>query len=127
MLHEKSLARALPGTGTTVDFTGKWKNELRSIAEITQDAKGALSGTYTSTVSGAGGTTVGDLRGYVDGDLIAFVVHWRDFQAITTWTGQLVPNAPFVTLKTLWQMTKQVSVGEEWASINAGSDTFIKL
>jgi hypothetical protein len=127
MHQENSLARALAGTGTTVDFTGKWKNELGSVAEMTQNAAGALSGTYTSQVSGGGGSTIGDLLGYVDGDLISFVVHWRDFQAITAWVGQLDPKMPVDTLKTLWQMTKQVASGEEWASINAGSDTFVRL
>jgi hypothetical protein len=86
----------------------------------------SLSGEYESAVSESGGTTVGDLSGYADGDLIAFVVHWRDFQAITTWLGQLEPGASVDTIKTLWQMTKQVSSGSEWSSINAGSDTFTR-
>ena len=77
-------------------------------------------------VSSSNTKTVGDLLGYVDGDLISFVVHWRDFQAITAWVGQLDPTAKKQTIKTLWQMTKQVASGEEWASINAGSDTFMR-
>ena len=125
MLHEKSLGRALAGTGTSVDFTGVWVNELKSVATITQ-LNGALSGTYVSQVSSTGGTTTGDLVGYVDGDLISFVVHWRDFQAITAWVGQMVPNQAPDTINTLWQMTKQVAVGEEWASINAGADSFVR-
>ena len=125
MWHEKSLGRALAGTGTSVDFTGVWVNELKSVATITQ-LNGALSGTYVSQVSSTGGTTTGDLVGYVDGDLISFVVHWRDFQAITAWVGQMVPNQAPDTINTLWQMTKQVAVGEEWASINAGADSFIR-
>ena len=125
MWHEKSLGRALAGTGTSVDFTGVWVNELKSVATITQ-LNGALSGTYVSQVSSTGGTTTGDLVGYVDGDLISFVVHWRDFQAITAWVGQMVPNQAPDTINTLWQMTKQVAVGEEWASINAGADSFVR-
>ena len=125
MLHEKSLGRALAGTGTSVDFTGVWVNELKSVATITQ-FNGALTGTYVSQVSSTGGTTTGDLVGYVDGDLISFVVHWRDFQAITAWVGQMVPNQAPDTINTLWQMTKQVAVGEEWASINAGADSFVR-
>jgi hypothetical protein len=125
MLQEKSLARALAGTGATVDFSGTWVNELKSEAALTQ-VNGVLSGTYTSAVSGGGGTTVGDLQGYVDGDLISFVVHWRDYQAITAWVGQLDPSASVDTINTLWQMTKQVPAGEEWASINAGADYFTR-
>jgi len=124
MLQEKSLVRALAGSGAAVDFSGTWKNELGSIATITQ-AGNVLSGEYESAVSSAGTTTKGDLSGYVDGDLISFVVRWRQFQAITSWVGQLDPNAAD-TLNTLWHMTKQVPSGDEWASINAGADYFVK-
>lgn len=125
MQQEKSLGRALAGTGASVDFAGTWKNELTSEMTLVQ-TNDVLTGSYESAVSSGGGKTVGDLQGYVDGDLIAFIVHWRDFQAITSWVGQLVPNAPEETVKTLWQMTKQVASGEEWSSINAGSDTFTR-
>ena len=125
MKQERSLGRALAGTGQMTDFLGTWKNELTSEMTLVQ-ANDVLSGAYESAVSGGGGKTVGDLQGYVDGDLIAFIVHWRDFQAITSWVGQLEPNAPAETIKTLWQMTKQVDAGEEWASINAGSDSFTR-
>ena len=125
MQQEKALARAKAGTGDAEDFSGTWINELGSKAILTQ-ADGTLSGTYESTVSSGGTPATGDLVGYVDGDLIAFTVHWRDFQAITSWVGQLVPNAPEQAIKTLWYLIKQVEPGEEWASINAGSDTFVR-
>lgn len=125
MLQEKALGGALGGTGPIVDFSGTWVNELGSQVVLTQ-TNGQLTGTYESAVSGGGSRTTGDLLGYVDGDLISFVVHWCDFQAITAWVGQLAPNAAQVTINTLWQMTKQVAVGEEWASINAGADYFTR-
>jgi len=126
LLQEKALSRAKPGTGTPFDFSGTWKNELKSTMTLTQ-TRGSLSGTYVSAVSGENqGTTTGDLLGYVDGSLISFVVHWRDFQAITAWVGQLVPNATPAEISTLWQMTKAVDPGDEWASTNAGADTFTR-
>jgi Avidin family len=123
MSHEQVLARALAGTGETIDFSGTWVNELGSEVELVQ-TDDVLSGTYKSAVSSGHTTTSGDLQGYVDGDLISFVVHWRKFQAITAWVGQLEKNG--ATMKTLWQMTKQVDAGDEWASINAGADYFSK-
>lgn len=120
---EKILTRALRGTGTTIDFSGDWTNELNSTMRLTQQG-GSLSGTYESAVSGGGGTTTGDLLGYIDGNLISFVVHWRDFQAITAWVGQL--DSKTQTLNTLWQMTKAVDPGLEWESINAGADYFTR-
>jgi len=124
MIHEKALRQALPGTGTTIDFTGIWINQMKSEVRLSQ-VDGKLSGEYTSTDSSSGSSTKGDLLGYVDGDLIAWTVHWRDFQAITNWVGQLEPTAPG-HLKTLWHMTTQVKPGKEWASINAGADDFVR-
>ena len=125
MLQERALNRAKAGTGTRFDFTGTWVNELNSTMTIAQTGT-VLNGMYQSAVSADGSSTQGDLLGYADGDLIAFVVHWQDFQAITAWVGQLDPNARTDTINTLWQMTSQVPTGDEWASINAGSDFFTR-
>ncbi|MCA7001459.1 MULTISPECIES: avidin/streptavidin family protein [Dickeya] len=125
MHQENALAIAKVGSGLVVDFSGNWKNELGSTV-ILQQNNNTLSGTYVSAVSNSGTSTIGDLVGYVDGDLIAFVVHWRDFQAITSWVGQLAPGSSPDTIKTLWQMTSQVNPGNEWASINAGADDFVR-
>ncbi|MCF4167058.1 avidin/streptavidin family protein [Zavarzinia compransoris] len=125
MQQEKALLRAATGAADAFDFSGQWINELGSIAFISQNVT-MLAGTYQSAVSEGGGTTLGDLTGFASGNLIAFTVRWRDFQAITAWVGQLVPNAPQYTIKTLWQMTNQVTPGDEWASINAGADIFTR-
>src|ERR1700737_4758183 len=37
MLQEKSLGRAKEGTGTSVNFSGTWINELQSTVTLTQD------------------------------------------------------------------------------------------
>lgn len=124
MLQEKALGRATAGTGKAIDYSGTWSNELGSEMTIRQ-AGDKLEGEYQSAVSSSGDKTTGDLRGYVDGDLVAFIVHWRDFQAITSWVGQLEPGGQ-TKLKTLWQLVKQVASGEEWSSINAGSDIFTR-
>jgi hypothetical protein len=121
---EKMLPKALSGTGAAVDFSGDWVNELQSVMHLTQ-TNSTLSGTYDSAVSASGGKTTGDLLGYVDGGLISFVVHWRDFQAITAWVGQIDPSSQ--TINTLWQMTKASDPVSEWASINAGADYFTRL
>lgn len=123
MKVENSLGRALAGTGSVVDFSGTWKNELTSKMDLAQTGD-KISGTYESAVSGSGSTTVGDLVGFADGDLLSILVHWRDFQAITAWVGQL--GADQKSLNTLWNMVKQVESGQEWSSINAGADRFTK-
>jgi hypothetical protein len=124
--QEKALKLSRIGTGAIVDFSGDWMNELESVMTLVQ-TNDALEGTYRSKVSTTGEMAIGDLKGFVDGDLFSVVVHWRDFQAITSWTGQCEPGSANKTIKTLWQMTKQVAAGDEWASINAGSDVFNRL
>lgn len=125
MLQEKALQRASSGTGAVIDFTGTWTNEIKSIMTIIQNGD-ILAGEYESAVSDTHSSTKGKLQGFVDGDLISFVVHWNDFQAITAWVGQIVPKTSERQLATLWQMTRQVKEGEEWASINAGADKFTR-
>ena len=124
MKVEFALQRAVAGTAPAVDFTGKWINELNSEMTLTQRAE-VISGTYESTVSSTGRKTIGDLQGYANGDLISFIVHWREFQALTSWCGQINPKTK--SIDTLWQMTKQVAEGEEWSSINAGADYFTRV
>ncbi|MGQ5525534.1 avidin/streptavidin family protein [Chitinimonas sp. PSY-7] len=126
MRQERALEHALAGTGKVIDFSGKWINELESTMTVVQK-NGVLTGTYESKKSSTGAVAIGDMQGYVDGDLISFIVHWRAFQAITAWVGQLDPHTKVQTINTLWQLTKQVAPGEEWASINAGSDCFTRL
>jgi len=124
MKVEHSLGHALAGTGPAVDFSGTWKNELGSQMKLTQRGD-KITGTYESAVSGGGTKTTGDLLGFADGDLVSIIVHWRDYQAITSWVGQIQGTTK--TLKTLWEMVKQVNPGQEWASINAGADEFTKV
>lgn len=123
--HEAALKLSKSGTGAFIDLSGDWENDLKSTMHLIQNGD-ALEGTYESKVSSTGGSTIGDLKGYVDGDLIAFVVHWRDFQSITSWVGQCESGGSNKLIQTLWQMTKQVDEGDEWASINSGSDSFTK-
>ena len=125
MLQEKALLRAPSGTGTAIDFTGTWINQISSKMTVKQNGD-VLVGEYESAVSAAGTSTKGELRGFVDGDLISFIVHWYDFQAITAWVGQMIPGTSEKQIATLWQLTKQVPEKDEWNSINAGADTFTR-
>lgn len=115
---------ALHGTGGDVDISGTWRNELGSFMLIEQVGP-LLSGMYTSTVSGDASSTSGPLQGSVDGQQVAFLVHWTDFQAITAWVGRLDEGSDELVM--LWQMTSQTDPGQAWASINAGADTFSRI
>ncbi|GAA0662688.1 hypothetical protein FHT00_001363 [Sphingomonas insulae] len=84
MQHEKALALTLagghedadPAASPLLDSGNTWVNELGSTATFTFGANGMLSGTYTSKVSGGGGTISGAITGYYKGYTIAWSVLW---------------------------------------------------
>jgi hypothetical protein len=76
--QERSLSHALAGSGLAIDFSGVWRNDLMSEITLVQNGD-ILTGTYKSAVSGRDTRTTGDVSGYVEGDLIGFVVHWREY------------------------------------------------
>jgi hypothetical protein len=103
MRHDKALARSTTKATAAPNFGGTWINELNS--SMTLHVQGAeISGTYTSAVSGGGGPVSGDLSGYVNGNLISFVVNWPS--SITAWVGHLVQEDGEDVIETLWQMTR---------------------
>jgi hypothetical protein len=137
MQHEKALAaKSLQGASPGVrplgfsGFDGRWKNELGSTMDITIQ-NGRVTGVYTSTVSGGGGGTVtGDITGFVDDDIISFIVKWTGFSSMTAWVGQVVEVNGVETIKTLWHLLRNVADAEEpakvWSAILTGADQFTR-
>ncbi|MDX0426881.1 hypothetical protein BMJ32_13100 [Sinorhizobium medicae] len=122
---EKALSKTAPSTATA-NFSGRWQNDLGSTMFLAVSG-GRLDGTYTSAESAKGGPITGDVIGFVNGDLISFVVNWPT-AAITAWVGQQTEESGTTVLKTLWQMTTNIADAEEpeqlWSSIWAGADIF---
>ena len=105
----------------------RWENELQSWVQFVVNGD-ALSGHYHSAVGLNGGPVDSDdLSGYMNGELIAFVVRWPD-AAITAWVGRYELKSGVETIETLWQMTlmNQSANGAYWDSIMAGSDVFTR-
>jgi len=130
MLTTKTITKAAATAGATIDFSGDWVNELGSKMKIAMAGQ-ALTGTYESPVSGGGGSVKGDLVGFVDGDLISFVVNWTTPASLTAWTGQLVDVAGNDVIKTLWLLVQNIDDPSEpnglWKSTLAGADDFRRL
>ena len=129
MSQEKLLTKSAPASpGVSPNFAGVWKNQLGSVATIAVQGA-AISGSYKSAVSSGGQPISGDLRGFINGDLIAFTVNWPS-AAITAWVGQLTAEPGEEVIRTLWQMTTNIPDDEEatglWASICAGADEFTR-
>ena len=128
MFNERALAQAAPARGKPdMDFSGAWANELGSTMKLDQNA-GLLRGSYWSSVSDTGDPADGVVTGYVDENLISFVVKWAKFEALTAWVGHFDDSPDGGTISTLWQMVKVVpDPHDEWESINAGTDVFHRI
>jgi hypothetical protein len=136
MTHEKALASLLKLTSAVstappkpfAGYAGKWQNEYQSVADF-RITGSAVSGTYTSKVSGGGGTISGPIVGQVSGDVIAFTVLWPTKEpSITSWIGQVTTDGTNETLETLWHLAMDISEDPKqvWESVFAGADVFTR-
>jgi|ERR1051326_5212042 hypothetical protein len=126
MKHEQAqrLVPAIPPR--PANFAGHWENELQSTMEL-RISGNAVTGTYTSNVSGGGGPIAGAIIGVVSGHIISFIVDWPT-PSITSWIGHLVKEDGVDVIETLWHLATPTEnpddPNELWASIYAGADRF---
>ncbi len=128
MLSAKAILQAAPSSGAaTVNFSGAWRNQLGSVMILTVAGQ-RVTGTYSSPVSSDGSSVNGELVGFVDGDLITFVVNWTTPASLTAWTGQLLSTGGRDVIKTLWLLVQNVPDASEpnglWQSTLTGADDF---
>ena len=136
MRHEEALRIAQsrenkpgPASGAAA-WLGRWKNQIGSEMNLTIAGQDVM-GTYTSasSASSGGGPITGQLKGYVAGDLISFLVIWPR-GSMTAWTGQLVDDENAPRIKTLWHLVTDVPDADEpkrlWTSTFAGADEFTR-
>lgn len=126
---ERALAKAAPtpAADQQIDYEGRWYNQLESWMDLTLSGP-KLSGKYFSAVGGPNDEGVeGELRGYVSGDLISWVVRWPA-ASITAWTGQVVSRNGTNVIEALWQMSANIPDEKEprgmWQAVMAGIDHF---
>lgn len=131
MLHEQALQTADKSLAVAPppDFSGRWRNQMNSIMDLTVHGN-TVTGTYNSASSSGGPPVQGAITGVTAGDLIAFTVLWTQSGSITSWTGQLVDEAGVETLRTLWHLVTNVPDANEpdkfWMSTWAGADEFTR-
>lgn len=119
----------------TVDFSGKWKNQLGSEMELLTVGD-LVAGKYRSKVGSTGGIQEFDLIGTASSDIISIIVNWSavaSHNSITSWVGQLTKNpAGDDVLKTMWLLATDV-VDDQledkllWGSVRAGADEFRRV
>jgi len=139
MSHAAILSRSLPASredhgerrpactslsAQETGFAGVWQTELGATLALSQYGN-ELSGTYLAAAGESGTRASGDVTGACHGNLISFTVNWRDFQAVTSWTGRL--SADGSMLQTLWLMVTETPSEQEREDIHTGADRFTRL
>ncbi len=111
---------------TAVDLTGHWQNERGSVLVVDSVVDGVLKGTFTSTVGKANSKVAYPITGFVNGDVVGFVVNFGESGSVATFAGQLADEG----LRTQWHVSRDVADADEpkqlWSSVLTGSDTFTK-
>jgi hypothetical protein len=107
---------------------GVWHNQCGSEIRIEVGADGRLKGRMRSPVGLARAAEEFELAGFVQGDALAFTVHFGRHASLTAWVGHHVIEDGAETLRTLWQMSLDVPHAERadqaWRAVWAGADTF---
>jgi len=134
MNHAKALRLAQDkGPATpSFDVAGKWRNKHGAVLDLTVDGSN-LSGTLHETTHGFAhaGEGAAAVKGYVTGDLLAFMVLWARSGSITSWSGQiLADDTGAVKLDLMWRLITELPQPEEprffWMSTFAGTDDFYR-
>jgi hypothetical protein len=116
----------------TVVFTGKWKNDLGSEMELALNGN-AVAGVYRTAVGAPGNTEEFPIRGFANGDLIAFVVDWQKYGSMTAWVGQQTSDqgGSNERIQMMWQLAKNLAETAEpgglWGACLVGSNTFVRV
>jgi hypothetical protein len=117
-----------------MNIDGAWFNEYGSVAILTSDGRGGLTGTYESTVGDAKGTYTltgryipSETPGY--GIALGWSVSWnnqyQNAYSATTWCGQLFDD--FQRLTTTWLLGIETTPQELWESTLVGQDVFTRV
>lgn len=117
-----------PAPAPSVDFEGRWENELGSEVELSISGN-RLSGVYRTNVGSPEPTEEFDLCGFVTGDVISFTVNFGKYGSLTAWVGQHTEIRPGeYTINTLWHLAKNVPDHDEpkdlWSAVLAGGNSF---
>ncbi|RKQ69382.1 avidin family protein [Litorimonas taeanensis] len=111
-------------------FSGQWVNDRNSAVTFTEK-DGLLSGFYQTALGQPDKSKQFPLTGFVEGDQITFTVNFKGYGSLTSWTGQMSEDDKGVYIRTLWNLTRDVSDDKEdddlWNSITSGASDFRRM
>jgi hypothetical protein len=129
MLKYFSTIKSVAGApAPSVDFNGKWRNELHSEMNLKVDTKGNVSGKFKTGVGVPSPDEEFDLAGFASVDLLSFTVNFGKYGSLTSWAGQHTIEDGTEVIKTLWLLARNVKDQDEsadlWGAILTGYDNF---
>lgn len=108
-------------------FAGLWINQRGSGVSFSLK-DGVLSGFYQTALGQPDKSKKFPLTGFVEGDQITFTVNFKGYGSLTSWTGQMTRDAEGDYIRTLWQLTRDITDEKEdddlWQSITSGASDF---
>ena len=134
MNHAKALrlAQGKRPEKSSSDVSGRWRNKHGAILELEVDST-SLTGTLHESTHGFAhaGEGAANVKGYITGDLVAFMALWVRSGSITSWSGQvLAGDDGAVKLDLMWRLITELPQPEEprffWMSTFAGTDDFYR-
>ena len=127
-IEEFLIEPGRPSAAARVDLNGRWKNGLGSEMTLVVASNGAVTGTYRTGVGVPSTAEEFPLTGYVERDLLAFVVNFGYYGSLAGWVGQHTVADGKERIETLWHLARDVPEADEpsalWAGILAGANLF---
>ena len=115
----------------TIKLRGKWKNRLGSTMDL-EVRSNRIRGTYKTAVGAPEDSEGFPVLGVVNGDLLSFIVDWKEHGSVTAWVGQHTTDKDGKErIETMWHLALNVAEPEEgqslWGSVLTGQNTFTKV
>ncbi len=118
-------------TYNAINFTGTWRNELNSEMEIQMTSENEIKGVYRPSVHEAYCKGEHQLKGFVNDNLITFVVDFEHHSMVGSWTGHYITDGSEGYVNTMWQLVKSEQEHdlplEAWGSVYSGANRFRKI
>lgn len=126
--HFSKIKSAVDAPPPTINFNGKWRNELHSEMTLEVDAQGNVTGKYKTGVGTPTPSEEFDLVGFASGDLLSFIVNFGACGSLTSWSGQHTDENGAGVIKTIWLLARNVKDPDEpaslWGAVLTGYDNF---
>ena len=113
-----------------VNLSGEWTNRLGSTMNLKTNGS-KVTGTYRTAVGAPQESKEFPVIGVVNGDLLSFIVDWKEYGSVTAWVGQHTTGEKGTErIEAMWHLALNVAERQEeqslWGSVMTGQNIFVK-